>query len=76
MANNTDPYNPNIDDLPEESIKEYLEASRMKPFNPFSASYNEMEKNNDFWCTKCQKVCTGVDCNCTSDLNVEDKSVY
>lgn len=26
--------------------------------------------NVDFFCTKCQKVCTGIDCGCTHEKNI------
>ena len=28
--------------------------------------------NEKHWCTKCQKVCSGIDCECTKELNVID----
>ena len=28
--------------------------------------------NELHWCTKCQKVCSGIDCHCTDELNITE----
>jgi len=31
--------------------------------------------NEMYWCTKCQKVCSGIDCECDNKLKVNDVAV-
>lgn len=32
-----------------------------------------IETNEQFYCTKCKKICTGIDCECTEELDLVDE---
>lgn len=49
-------------------IKKEVDKDILKAVEEKAMEY----KDQEFFCTKCQKVCTGIDCECTNAVDPED----